>query len=189
VLLEAESDMDVLDRSLFECGIIRFHTQRQFLLDCMRRCIDITNDEELDEDTKDMIGELTEECVFGAAVPGGQAVTPGKFVPRCMAAMADIRSWLQRITEKINTTNLMYQSRPAIPAEFEESIEFSRTSLVSQHETLAVILCAAIEKHHSDAKHFKDFFTLLKKTDRYDQMLGKSSGRTAMHQRNDVGMY
>jgi nuclear pore complex protein Nup205 len=174
VLLEAEGDMEVMDRSLLECGIIRFHQYRKYLLDCMRLCIDLTNDEELEEEIKDMIDEITEAIVFGAAVPGGQAVTPGKLVPRCLAAMADIRVWLQRITEKVATTNLMYQSRPAIPAEFEEAIEFSRFSLVQQHESLGFILCAAIAKHHSDVTHFKDFFSLLKKTDRYDQMLGKS---------------
>ncbi|KAH8910283.1 hypothetical protein BR93DRAFT_950194 [Coniochaeta sp. PMI_546] len=171
VLLEAEGDMEVMDRSLLECGIIRFHQYRKYLLDCMRLCIDLTNDDELEDEIRDMIGEITEAIVFGAAVPGGQAVTPGKFVPRCLNAMADIKVWLQRITEKIATTNLMYQSRPAIPADFEEAIEFSRFSLVQQHESLAVILSAAIEKHHSDVTHFKDFFSLLKKTDRYDQML------------------
>lgn len=166
--------MEVMDRSLLECGIIRIHQYRKYLLECMRLCIELTNDEDLEEEVKDMMEEVTEAIVFGAAVPGGQApVTPGKFVPRCLAAMADIRLWLQRINEKVATTNLMYQSRPAIPAEFAEAIEFSRVSLVQQHESLAVILCAAIEKHHSDVTHFREFFTVLKKTDRYDQMLGK----------------
>lgn len=169
--------MEVMDRSLLECGIIRFHQQRKYLLDCMRLCIELTNDEELEEEVKDVMGEITETIVFGAAVPGAQAGTPGKFVPRCLAAMADIRVWLQWITEKVATTNLMYQSRPAVPSEVEESIEFSRVSLVQQHEALAIILCAAIEKHHSDVTHFKDFFSLLKKTDRYDQMLGKLPGQ------------
>jgi nuclear pore complex protein Nup205 len=173
VLLEAESDMEVMDRSLLECGIIRFHQQRKYLLDCMRLCIDLTNDEDLEEEVSDVMGEITESLVFGAAVPGGQAVTPGKFVPRCLAAMADIRGWLQRINEKVATANMMYQSRPAMPSELEENIEFSRYSLIQQHESLAFILCAAIEKHHSDVTHFKDLLSLLKKTDRYDQMLGK----------------
>ena len=177
MLLEAESDMEVMDRSLLECGIIRFHQQRKYLLDCMRLCIELTNDEDLEDEVSDVIGEITEAVVFGADVRGaaGQAVTPGKFVPRCMAAMADIRAWLQRINEKVATTSLMYQTRPAIPSEFEETIEFSRFSLIQQHESLAFILSAAIEKHHSDVAHFKDFFSLLKKAERYDQMLGKFS--------------
>ncbi|KAB5557905.1 nucleoporin Nup186/Nup192/Nup205 [Coniochaeta sp. 2T2.1] len=171
VLLEAESDMEVMDRSLLECGILRFHQYRKFLLDCMRLCIELSDDEELEEEVKDMMGEITDALVFGVAVPGDQAPTPGKFVPRCLAAMADIRVWLQRITEKVATANLMYQSKPATPSEFEESIEYSRISLIQQHEALAVILCGAIEKHHSDVSHFKDFFSLVKKSDRYDQLL------------------
>lgn len=174
VLLEAEDDMAVLGRSLLECGIIRFHQQRKYLLDCMRLLIDLSNDDELEPDLKDYFGQITERDVFGAATPGDHVVTPGKFVPRCLAAMTDIRVWLQRISEKVNTTNLMYQSKPAIPPEFEEAMEFSRVSLVQQHELLAVILSAAIEKHHSDVKHFRDFLEFLKKTDRYDHMLGKS---------------
>ena len=181
--------MAVMGRSLLECGIMRFHQQRKFLLACMRLCIDLTNNEDLEEEIKDMVDEVTEQLVFGAAVPGGQAVTPGKFVPRCLAAMADIRVWLQRITEKVNTTNLMNQSTPAIPAAFEESMEFSRLSLLEQHETLAFILCAAIEKHHSDVAHFKDLFALLKRTDRYDQLLSKSSSCTWHDSRNKEQRY
>lgn len=178
LLVDAEGDMETLGRSLFECGIIRFHQTRKYLLDCMRLCIELTKDEDLDDEYpefKDYIGEFTEQAIFGAAVPGGRTVSTGtRFVPRCMSAMSDIGLWLQRITEKVATSNLMYQSTPAIPAEFEETIEFTRVSLLQQHELLAVILCAAIEKNHSEVQNFRDAITQLKRADRYNIQLSKS---------------
>lgn len=179
LLVDAEGDMETLGRSLFECGIIRFHQTRKYLLDCMRLCIDLTKDDDLDDDFpdfKDDIEVFTEQAVFGAAVPGAQASSTGaKFVPRCISAMADIGAWLQRITEKVNTSNLMYQSPPAIPLELAETIQFTRVSLLQQHELLAVLLRSAVEKNHSDVQHFKDFFASLKKRERYDHLLGKCS--------------
>lgn len=172
LLLEAQAARELLDRSLFERGIIRFHQQRKYLLDCVRLCIQLANDDELEDGFQDFFGAFVTETIYGAAVPGGQAPREEeKIVPRCMAAMQDIKVWLQRIAEKVATTNLMYQTQPAIPPEFQEAIEFSRVSLVQQHELLAVILCSAIEKHQASVKDFRAFFQLLKRIDRYDHLL------------------
>lgn len=174
LLLEAQGARELLDRSLVERGIIRFHQQRKYLLDCMRLCIQLANDDELETGFQDFFGAFATEAIYGAAVPGGQAPREDKkIIPRCMAAMQDVKVWLQRITEKVTTTNLMYQTQPAMPPEFQEAIEFSRVSLVQQHELLAVIMCSAIEKHQAGVKDFQAFLRLLKKIDRYDHLLGK----------------
>lgn len=176
LLVDAEGDVETLGRSLFECGVIRFHQTRKYLLDCMRLCIELTKDDDLDDDYpdfKDYIGEYTEQAVFGAAVPGQGASTSNKIVPRCISAMNDIGQWLQRIAEKVNTSNLMYQSTPTMPAEFAETMDFTRVSLLQQHELLAVIVSAAVDKNHSEGKDFKDFFSQLKRSDRYNIQLSK----------------
>lgn len=188
LLLEAQAARELLDRSLFERGIIRFHQQRKYLLDCVRLCIQLANDDELEDGFQDFFGAFVTETIYGAAVPGGQAPREEeKIVPRCMAAMQDIKVWLQRITEKVATTNLMYQTQPAIPPEFQEAIEFSRVSLVQQHELLAVILCSAIEKHQASVKDFRAFFQLLKRIDRYDHLLGKLRYRSQGLSSSGVG--
>ncbi len=69
----------------------------------------------------------------------------------------------------MNASNLTGQVKPL---EFREAIEFSRTSIVQQHELLAVIMCSAIEKGQAEAKDFRDFIQVLKRTDRYDHFLG-----------------
>lgn len=175
LLLEAQAARDLLDRSLFERGIIRFHQQRKYLLDCMRLCIQLANDDELEDGIQDFFGAFVTEIIYGAAIPGCQPPREEeKIIPRCMAAMQDIKVWLQRITEKVTTTNLMYQTQPAVPPEFREAVEFSRVSLVQQHELLAVILSSAIEKNQASVGHFRTFFQGLRRVDRYDHLLGKS---------------
>jgi nuclear pore complex protein Nup205 len=57
--------------------------------------------------------------------------------------------------------------------EQQEVYEFVRISMVEQHELLAVILCAAIEKRHAEVRDFKEFLAGLKKADKYDHLLGK----------------
>lgn len=179
LLLAASEDPEVPGRSLLENGIIRFHLQRAYLLDCMRLCIQLAGDDELETlrpGLQDAFGSIVTEMIFGATPPGRSA--PGnlkKFVPRCMAAMQDIRSWLQKISDKMAALNMMNRGNQAQPHEFQEAIEFSCKSLVTQHQTLAILMCSAIEKRHAETQDFKDFLGMLKKTDRYDHLLGKLS--------------
>jgi nuclear pore complex protein Nup205 len=175
LLLEAEDDQEVLGRSHFECGIIRFHQQRKYLLDCIRLCINLANDDELSSDALDFFGAFVASTVYGSGLPGQVVNTAGqKIIPRCVSSMQDIKIWLQKIAEKVATTDLMYQNKPPVSVEFREAVEFSRVSLVQQHELLAVIMSSAVEKHQAGVKDFEDFIKLLKKADKYDHLLGKS---------------
>jgi nuclear pore complex protein Nup205 len=172
ILLDVQDDPEVPGNSLLERGLIRFHLQREYLLNCMRLCIQISNDEELDPEMHDAFEEIVHSSVF--AVPGpGQPATGKKIIPKCLDAMRDIRAWLQKIQDKITTSSMMGQAVQAQTLEFQEAIEFSRKALVTQHEILAVIMSSAIEKQHAETQDFNDFFAMLKKIDRYDQLLGR----------------
>lgn len=96
-----------------------------------------------------------------------------RLVPKCMAAMAGIKSWLHKLGEKIAAAQTLGNSLPGEVSEEMETIEFSRVSLIQQHELLAVILCRSIEKRQSEAADFFDFISILKKTDRYDTLIGE----------------
>jgi nuclear pore complex protein Nup205 len=174
VLLEAEEDQDVLGRSLLECGVIRFHQQRKYLLNCMRLCIQIAKDDELEGLVQDFFGGFVTQNIYGAAAPCKKSPERAKrIIPRCVAAMQDIKAWLQMISDKMTTTAVMYQANVVQPLEFQEAIEFSRVSLVQQHENLALILCSAIEDRQAEVKDFEDFLKLLKRIEKYDNLLGE----------------
>ncbi|KAL8371137.1 hypothetical protein RB595_001132 [Gaeumannomyces hyphopodioides] len=167
LLLESQDSQITLGRPLLECALIRFHQQRKYLLDCMRICIQLADDDRLDDSVQQDMGEIVAQYVFGAPTPGApSAPADQKIVPRCMSAMMLIKQWLQKLSDKI----LLAQTSGSRPPELE-TIEFCRLSLIQQHENLAVILCTAIEKRHADVSNFEALLHLLKKADKYDHLL------------------
>ncbi|KAL2289182.1 hypothetical protein FJTKL_02970 [Diaporthe vaccinii] len=164
LLLDSQDDTRTLGRPLLECGVIRFHQQRRYLLDCMRLCIQIrTSDDEDLESLQDAFGTYVTENIYG-----GRDNT--NIVSRCMAAMQDIKNWLQKLADRMTTANVVYAgAAPRLP--YHEVVEFSRVSLAQQHELLALIMASAIEKRHAKADDFKQLLKHLQKVDRYDHLL------------------
>lgn len=161
LILESENDARVLGRSRRECALIRFHQVRKYLLDCIRLLLELSKPNQVPDEIEDWLSAFVSELILGD-VPSSKAQ---KIVPRCMAAMRDCQAWLRRILDQVSKAAVLGQ---AASAEFRESIEFSRVSLVQQHELLAAIMCYAVEKHVATPQDFVDFFASLKKVDRYD---------------------
>jgi nuclear pore complex protein Nup205 len=179
---DAEGDPETQSRPLWECAVIRFHQERRYLLDCMRLCLEIAPDEELEPGLQDAFGAIAEEKVFRVPPPGsrpGDAVK--KVIPRCMEAMQSVRSMLQGMMDKAAARNVLQQASLVRAPENQETYDFSRSSLVEQHECLAAILHAAVEKRHATDKDFQDFIKLLQKVDKYDHFLGMANFPPPVH--------
>lgn len=84
--------------------------------------------------------------------------------------MAEIKSWLQRLGDKLAAAQTLGQSRDSMSEEME-TVEFSRISLIQQHELLGVILCRAVSKRQAETADFMNFVSLLKRADKYDCLL------------------
>lgn len=163
LLLESQDDLRTLGRPLLECGVIRFHQQRKYLLDCMRICIEIASgdDEEL-ETLQDVFGSYVTENIYN-----------GGIVSRCVASMQEVKNWLQKLADRVTTASVVYAgAAPRVP--IHELVEFSRISLIQQHELLALIMASAIDKRHAKETDFQNLLKFLQKVDRYDQLLGTS---------------
>ncbi|KAK4192033.1 nucleoporin Nup186/Nup192/Nup205 [Podospora australis] len=165
----AEGDQEAQSRPLGECGLIRFHQERRYLLDCMRLCIEISDDEDLDENIKAVFESIVEEKIFGVVTGGAPLAPTQKIIPRCMEAMRSVKAMLQTIYERATARQMLEQAKLLRPE--NETFEFSHQSLVEQHECLAFILHAAVEKQQADANDFKRFLEVLRKVERYDQFL------------------
>lgn len=164
LLLDCQGDTRTLGRTLFESGLVRFHQQRRYLLDCMRLCIQIANDDELDTNLQDVFSAYVAQNIYDAGVSGGT-----KIVSRCMEAMAGVRLWIQRLADRTTAaTVFLGTERPPV----DEVFEYSRISLLQQHELLALTLANAVEKRHAKPDDFKALLKNLEKLDRYDQLLG-----------------
>ncbi|EFW99544.1 nuclear pore complex subunit [Grosmannia clavigera kw1407] len=169
LLLDSEDDVVTLGRPLLECGLIRFHQQRKFVLDCMRLCILLADDQDLDPAVQAIFGDYVTESIYGAALPEQPALGPEKrIVPRCMIAMQEIRTWLQKLTDRATAASVLQEHQPA---EVKEMFDFSRMSLIQQHEGLSIVLLSAVEKRQAEARDFEDLLKLLQRLDRYDCLL------------------
>ncbi|KAJ4304115.1 hypothetical protein N0V88_001725 [Collariella sp. IMI 366227] len=169
---DAAGDAETQSRSLWECAVIRFHQERRYLLDCMRLCVEIASDEDLEPGLQDAFGALAEEKVFGVPQPGSRPdCSAKKIVSKCMEAMQSVRSMLLAMQDKAAARNVLQQASLVKPPENQETFDFSRSSLVEQHECLAAILHAAIEKRHATVRDFQDFIQALKQVEKYDHFL------------------
>ena len=164
VLLEAQDDTTQLTRSLLECGIIRIHQHRSFTLDIVRLLIDLDREREEDLSETTASFEFAHEYLAQAvwAATGSETVAA-----RCMRCMQEIKAWIQKLADKITRASVL---GTGVTHELE-TIEFSRTSLVQQHELLGIILCRAVESHEADEGEFKRFLKELETTDKYDNLL------------------
>lgn len=163
ILLDCQDDRRTFGRTLFETGLVRFHQQRRYLLDCMRICIEIAADDELPDNLQDVFSTWVDENIYAVGAAGG-----AKIVPRCMEAMQGVKNWLQKIADRTAAAGVFHGTdRPPI----DEVLEYSRISLLQQHELLALIVTNAIGKRHAKAEDFKSLLNTLQKLDRYDQLL------------------
>lgn len=176
---DAEGDPERQSRPLWECAVIRFHQERRYLLDCMRLCVEVATDEDLEPGLQDAFGAVAETKVFGVPAPGSKPdPSAKKIIPRCMEAMQSVRAMLQGMMEKAAARNVLQQASLVKAPENQETLDFSRSSLVEQHECLAAILHAAVEKHHASVGDFRDFVAALKRVDKYDHFLGMANLRS-----------
>lgn len=129
----------------------------------MRLCIKIAADDELPDNLPDVFSTWVDGNIYGLGTPGGT-----KIVPRCMEAMQGVKNWLQKIADRTAAAGVFHGTdRPPI----DEVLEYSRISLLQQHELLALITASAIDKRHASAEDFRNLLNSLQKLDRYDQLL------------------
>ncbi|KAI5459913.1 nucleoporin Nup186/Nup192/Nup205 [Mariannaea sp. PMI_226] len=173
-LLESQDDPSTLGRSLLECGIIRFHQQRKYILDAVRLLMELDG---LDADLPDELAnsEALEALKIYVAErlfqPARGADASKRLVPRCMASMREIKTWLQRLNDKISAAQTLGQAGPNRISEEMETVEFSRVSLMQQHELLGAILTRAIEMGQATSTDFMELVSILKRLDKYDSLL------------------
>lgn len=130
----------------------------------MRLCIQIADDDDLDDNLQQFFRTYVDDNIYGASAPGGS-----KIISRCMEAMQGVKSWLQKIADKVTAAGVFHGTdRPPL----DDMLEYSRLSLLQQHEVLALITASAIDKRHSKAEDFKNLLKTLQKLDRYDHLLG-----------------
>lgn len=171
-LLESQADIAVLGRSFLECGIIRFHQQRKYALDTLRLLLDMDGDNDDPDQDPPLEAVQVYVCERILKAKSGPEASGTRLVPRCVAAMQAIKSWLQKLGDKITAARTLSLNGGGTLSEEAETVEFSRVSLIQQHELLAVILCKTVGKGQADVSDFTEFMSSLRRMDKYDNLLG-----------------
>ncbi|KAI9167446.1 Nucleoporin NUP192 [Paramyrothecium foliicola] len=162
-LLESQEDPTILGRSLIECAIIRFHQQRKYTLDALRLLLEV---DDLDTDVEvSATPEAVQAYIQARIFSSGK----NRLVPKCILAMTGVRAWLQKLNDKFAAAQTLGQSK--IQSGEMETVEFSRISLIQQHELLGVILCRSVQARQAQSDDFAEFIQFLKKADKYDTLL------------------
>lgn len=169
IVLASQNDPALLGRSLLECALIRLHQHRKYVLNIIRILIDLAGNDESEERESSNASELAQQILDGVVFANKNSQ---RIVPRCMAAMRDVRAWIQKLNDKITAAAVLSGVQASQAAEELETVEFSRVSLIQQHELMSIVVCRAIEAQGQE-DDFKALLAEFKAADRYDSLLGK----------------
>jgi nuclear pore complex protein Nup205 len=163
IFLEAQAETDASGRPALTNSIIRFHQQRKCVLDCFRLLVqlsaDVNQEDELRTDLQAIVAQIVQ--------PRDNSL---RYTQKCLSSMGDVKSWLQRLAEKLSSASVLGQLQQV---EVLETIEYQRVSLVKQHESLGVILLYLVKEGHSVVTDFEQVLEHLRKADKYDSLLCK----------------
>ena len=134
------------------------------MLDCicliLQLSADINEDEQLRADLRAIVNDIVQ--------PGSPPTT---YTQRCLSSMSDIKSWLQRIAEKLSGASVLDKLQHV---EVVQMVEYQRVSLVKQHESLAIILVYLVKESHSAMADFDTVLDTMRGADKYDNILCRS---------------
>ena len=164
LLVDAQEEAAEFDRSTTASAIIRFHKQRQFLLECLRLVITIAQDDEGENDATFRIIEVKRRIVN---MQDNQVGNGSKYWQKCFQAMQDVEAWLHRVAERQQRASIIGQS---FPEEALEVLDFESASLLHQHESLATISTLLIRDHdgYSEVGNFRTLLGRMRTIDKHD---------------------
>lgn len=166
IFLEAQPISVASERPVLTEAVIIFHQQRKYILGCLRLLLQLSQDVDLNEDIKLELQQFLAQEVIRPQNP----TSTTRYVSRCLAAMADIKTWLQRLADKKNGASVLGQTGQP---EVLERLEYERVSLVKQHEALGIILVLLDKGGHSKVEDFHTILQVLRTADKYDSLLGE----------------
>jgi nuclear pore complex protein Nup205 len=159
----AANESQELDRPQLQTAVIRFHRRREYIVLCLRIMMKAALDNaEPDFDGQDTL--LTAVRII-VGVEGVDFQNAYKFWAKCLKTMEAIEGWLQTISERVQSAQVVGQDpQPG----FIEIMDFQRQSLTRQHENLAAICTHMVKVGFANLDNFKTLLTKLKTIDRHD---------------------
>lgn len=160
----AQQESQDLDRPQAQTAIIRFHRRRELVLLCLRILMNAALDSGEDEIPDHETLQLAVEIIVGVSGTNNFA-SAYQFWGKCFDSMGDIERWLHKISEKLQSAQVVGQAQSQ---SFKELMTYQLQSLTRQHESLAAICTHMIKPGFSNTENLKALFARAKTIDKHD---------------------
>lgn len=165
LLLDAQSDLDISDRSYVLHAVINFHEQRQLLIECLRLVFKCSNNSECEEEIKDVLRQLV---ALVLEIKDGPARNGSLYAQKCLQAMIDVEFWIRALGERYQGNKALGQ--PSAP-EYHEILEFQQLNLEQQHESLASVFTYLIKANYTGVEDFYELLDHMPKLERWSSIV------------------
>lgn len=163
-MINAQQDVELLNRPHHVTAIINFHQQRQFLVECLRLILKCSVDLEFDDEIRDVLRQLVSLIL---ETKDGPTQNSSPYAQKCLRDMGDIEKWLHNLGERHQGDLTL--GKPPSP-EYDEIMNFQQFSLTQQHESLAAVLTYLIKANHTMTEDFSSFLDSLVDLDRWNSL-------------------
>ncbi|KAL1966846.1 hypothetical protein VTN77DRAFT_3811 [Rasamsonia byssochlamydoides] len=164
LFMAAQDEAQQLDRTPLITAIMQFHERRHFLLECLRLIFLESFDVE-----REQIQELMQNTVAHILeTKSGTFRNASLFARKCLSSMEDMEKWLSLLGEQVQKASIVGQAEDA---DIMEAIEYQRTSLGQQHESLGAILCYLFKGNFTTSEDLRLLLDRMRKLERFDMLL------------------
>ncbi|KAL2860708.1 cullin-4B [Aspergillus lucknowensis] len=164
LFFKAQEDAQVLDRPALIAAIMRFHERRHFLLESLR--LIFQESFEIERETTQEMMQVT--LAYIVEIKDGQLRNASLFTRKCLKSMEDIEKWLVLLGEQIQKASLVGESEDQ---DVMEAIEYQRSSLLQQHESLGAIVYYLFKGPYTSPEDLRILLNHLRKLERFDGVL------------------
>ncbi|SLM38825.1 Nucleoporin Nup186/Nup192/Nup205 [Lasallia pustulata] len=148
ILLGAQEEAVLLDRSVLATGVIHFHENRQFLLECLRLALKESTNPDRDEGIRNVLRHL---IALILETHDGPARNGSLYTRKCASAMEAVEKWLLGLAERVQSAIILEQTSTP---EHQEILDFEQISLAKQHESLAAIITYLVKANYTSVEDF-----------------------------------
>lgn len=151
--VESQLPFDDGGDSLTLRALLRFHQQRQTLLDCLRILLQLSLDSDGDENHAEAFGAAARVLIQGET---GRQSEGSAYWRKCLDGLADVEGFLKKVGDYKDKIILTGQD---LSGEHGEAVAGQRYLLTQQHEAMAAVLSYLLRGNYVQPEDYRAFLS------------------------------
>ena len=162
--IDAQQSTESFDRSSLAASVYLYHDRREYLLDCLRLCLEkVVLGQEEDDSPRYIPCTSFLDQVISSEGKGPTSIS--EYWKRCINAMVEAEKSQQHVFQRLHTISMTGQRQSE---ELATLMNFQLASLKRQHELLGSVAFWLAKYKDVDFVGLRHITTHLRQTDRYD---------------------